>query len=593
MRYRFHLALLGALGFVVWWTYAHREPAALPHTADAPPVAGSPQAQAAQAAKAQQEEKEAREAQAYIRELQRIEADRGLIDAAASRSQQARGVLQAKREEVWSTFIQTNWPAYQALRQAAIDSVAHSAQCTLCDHGGLMNFCLLCSGDGQCPACQGTGKSSGHQLCAVCSGKGTCYICFGKGRMPCPFCDDGLIYTSLPLPSQTLPLLGTALSRPGAQKDLARRSLPSPDTNIASAAPVAAAPTPAADAKADDSLLTRHQQIQLAVAALLVGIIILTRMMPWIASFFNQRSNTRAPASRVPAVAPNVLAEEQAFSAFVACLQAGPPQSTSSASRSTSDETAASPELSPPRFLAAPELLVSLRILLSEISRTDSTQQRHKILAHAFQQIAALENLSRTPELFPMWQLTLALEGLVQQLTHRSSNVTPSTLRTVAGAVDLLESLASPGLRPDLATNPPVRVLAVEKSLAGRTTAAAALKRVFGDADLAADEPSALELATKQPCDLIFVDAAMRGMDAFELCSKIRGAQATPVVLAVLGTDFESRAKSSLIEGLDLVAKPFLSFEIAVKALTLILRTRLQQPVQDFSPVEPLSPVAC
>ena len=41
-------------------------------------------------------------------------------------------------------------------------------------------------------------------------------------------------------------------------------------------------------------------------------------------------------------------------------------------------------------------------------------------------------------------------------------------------------------------------------------------------------------------------------------------------------SDFNSRAKSALSRGEDLIGKPFLVFEITVKALTLALHGRLQ-----------------
>ena len=41
-------------------------------------------------------------------------------------------------------------------------------------------------------------------------------------------------------------------------------------------------------------------------------------------------------------------------------------------------------------------------------------------------------------------------------------------------------------------------------------------------------------------------------------------------------SDFESRAKSSLSGARDLMGKPFLTFEVAVKALTMVMRRRLE-----------------
>ena len=90
----------------------------------------------------------------------------------------------------------------------------------------------------------------------------------------------------------------------------------------------------------------------------------------------------------------------------------------------------------------------------------------------------------------------------------------------------------------------------------------------------------ALRLATDNPYDLIFLDVQMPGMDGFELCSKIRllpTNKTTPVIFVTSLTDFKSRARSSLSGGTDLIAKPFMFIELAVKALTHVLRGRVLQ----------------
>jgi DNA-binding response OmpR family regulator len=67
-------------------------------------------------------------------------------------------------------------------------------------------------------------------------------------------------------------------------------------------------------------------------------------------------------------------------------------------------------------------------------------------------------------------------------------------------------------------------------------------------------------------------------MNGFELCTRLRGFarnKNTPVVFVTGLTDFESRASSTMSGGNDLIAKPFLFMELAVKALVYILRARL------------------
>ena len=110
-----------------------------------------------------------------------------------------------------------------------------------------------------------------------------------------------------------------------------------------------------------------------------------------------------------------------------------------------------------------------------------------------------------------------------------------------------------------------------------------ALKKAFGQPDLAVDGETALFQSAGQAYDVIFLDVQLPGMDGFELCEKIRETGSnrnTPVVFVTGQSDFDARAKSALSGGNDLMGKPFLTFEITVKALTLALKGRLQKHVQ-------------
>jgi len=88
----------------------------------------------------------------------------------------------------------------------------------------------------------------------------------------------------------------------------------------------------------------------------------------------------------------------------------------------------------------------------------------------------------------------------------------------------------------------------------------------------------------------------MPGMDGFELCSKIHQTalnQNTPVLFVTRHTDYESRVRSTTITGGDdLIGKPFLIFEITVKALTLLLRGRLKSQPVHAADTEVVSPAA-
>ena len=79
--------------------------------------------------------------------------------------------------------------------------------------------------------------------------------------------------------------------------------------------------------------------------------------------------------------------------------------------------------------------------------------------------------------------------------------------------------------------------------------------------------------------DLVFLDADMPGMNGYDLCKQIRQQPQhakTPVVFVTGLTDFASRAKSTISGGNDLIAKPFLIIELAVKALTFLMKAQFK-----------------
>ena len=78
--------------------------------------------------------------------------------------------------------------------------------------------------------------------------------------------------------------------------------------------------------------------------------------------------------------------------------------------------------------------------------------------------------------------------------------------------------------------------------------------------------------------DLILLDVEMPVMTGFDLCKQIRempGYRHTPVVFVTNHADFESRSKVVLSGGNDLIAKPVLPIELAVKSVALLLKNNL------------------
>lgn len=336
----------------------------------------------------------------------------------------------------------------------------------------------------------------------------------------------------------------------------------------ASPQPVMTAPTPA---PADSTEMLRKIFL-VAVAFVFAGALLARRFAPGFLAELNQRFNPWAPA---PAPAKNfpvkVRAEEESFAEFVAAFRVGP---------SVISRTAAPAPEDPARefYARAKKLLGTQRTLLADIGREAGGLARQKKLTDLRAEVSALKDAAGFPEVLPVWQVASAVEGLLKQLTDKMGNVTPSALRAVAGAVDLLDDLCGPELKPDRLTDRPLKFLVVDDDLISRQAMSLALKKTFSQPDLAVDGATALAQASQQAYDVIFLDVLMPGMDGFELCTKIRDTdlnRATPVVFVTGQSDFDARAQSTLSGGNDLMGKPFLTFEITVKALTLGLQGRL------------------
>jgi len=298
----------------------------------------------------------------------------------------------------------------------------------------------------------------------------------------------------------------------------------------------------------------------------------------------------------------NNFAEEKSLSEFVAAFKVGPTPDRrySAVVGSVSDEALDLREsrLTAPGplevfFDSAPISVALMRGLIQETTRATDTEGRQRLLAQLCERIGDFKTMAGRPGVLSVWQLATALEGLVRQLAEKDQNVTPSTLRTVASAVDLLEGLSVPGIESDLISNPPLRLLAVDDDALSRHAVSFALKKALNKPDLAENGEAAMALVSQIRYDAIFLDVQMPGMDGFETCTKIHGTElnrATPVVFVTCQSDFDARAKSTLSGGNDLIGKPFLTFEITVKALTLAFRGRLNQQYEIVPRSEPARP---
>jgi CheY-like chemotaxis protein len=232
-------------------------------------------------------------------------------------------------------------------------------------------------------------------------------------------------------------------------------------------------------------------------------------------------------------------------------------------------------------FEVAPERVTEIRSLFTQVSAAP-VAQRPKVLGDLATQVRVLRSICEGPGLESVSKVAAAFDRLLRKFAEQPSCLTPSTLRTSGSTIILLEALCKPGLQGDLISNPAPRFLSIDDDPVCRRAISFALEQTISPPDHAEDGQGALELVEKQFYDIIFLDVEMPGMNGFEVCTRIHQTKRnshTPVVFVTVHSDFDSRAKASESSGHDLIAKPFLPCELTLKALTVLLRRRMQSGV--------------
>jgi len=224
-----------------------------------------------------------------------------------------------------------------------------------------------------------------------------------------------------------------------------------------------------------------------------------------------------------------------------------------------------------------PSTLASLRTVLQALSRSENEPARMKQIQELYHQTHSLSSNAGIAGAADIALMADALEALLKELQDKPRNINVSTLRTTASAVDFMGVLFDNVSSPDQ-HNPPAEVLVVDDEAISRRAITFALEKAHMKSLAVEDPVKAVDFLTQKRFDLIFLDVDMPNMSGFELCTKIRTLPQyakTPVVFVTGLNDLESRANSTMSGGNDFIAKPFLFIELTLKALMLVLRSRL------------------
>jgi len=178
--------------------------------------------------------------------------------------------------------------------------------------------------------------------------------------------------------------------------------------------------------------------------------------------------------------------------------------------------------------------------------------------------------------------LSSAFEALLFELANLPALVTPSVRMTVAAANDFMGLLLERARHVEKARAAVPRVLVVDDDPLSTRLISAALRYDHLEVRAEQNPFAALEAANKLHYDLFLLDIEMPGLDGFQLCDALRATPEyakVPVVFVTSHSDFDSRTKSVLSGGNDLISKPVFPLELAVKAVTHLLRSSLDAAV--------------
>ncbi|HYF52581.1 MAG TPA: response regulator [Planctomycetota bacterium] len=180
--------------------------------------------------------------------------------------------------------------------------------------------------------------------------------------------------------------------------------------------------------------------------------------------------------------------------------------------------------------------------------------------------LAGLRNLAR---------LATAIEALLSKLYDAPEHSSASTTRTLSHALGVLERLYQPQKSVDLDELPP-RILVLDDQEIARRAASIALQSAQLVATCLAEPETALLVMKDNPFDVAFLDINMPQMSGVQFRDRMRKLdlhRKTPVVFYT--TDAAATRTLAQEESSDFILKPFLSSELALKALAYSFQARL------------------
>ena len=236
------------------------------------------------------------------------------------------------------------------------------------------------------------------------------------------------------------------------------------------------------------------------------------------------------------------------------------------------------------------ETIGAIRTALRDYQKAPSTPQGREHLEAFYRHVHRLTGIAAMCSSESISNFSACLEALLHELVVKPDSFRPSTLKTLAMAVDVLCRMFKEAGRYECPMISQAMVLVVDEDVVSQRAMSLSLEKARLHTMCATDAGSALEQIRQILFELIFLEAAMPNVDGFELCSKIRempGYEHTPIVFVTGLNDFQSRARSVTSGGNEFISKPLCRIEMTVKALTFVMKGRMTGATLNTPPLVP------
>jgi len=222
----------------------------------------------------------------------------------------------------------------------------------------------------------------------------------------------------------------------------------------------------------------------------------------------------------------------------------------------------------------------TLRRILQNIIKSETQEIRLQHMRELFQRVHSIAANANLAGLHALPLVGSVFEAFLQELCSNPEELNASTIQTTAKTIDFISQLLEKGPASDPSDPPQAYILGVDDDPISLRALTTAVERA-GLKALGVDDPQvALKLLECTPFDMVISDVDMPGMNGFELCSKLRMLpthKQTPVIFVTALADFDSRALSVISGGNDLIAKPVMLMELAVKVVVYVTRASISR----------------